>query len=244
MPKLRHNPQLILSLISLITLISLTLNIIFIFQNYQRNRVTRVVDGDSLDLADGRRIRLLGLDAPERGECMSLEAYERLKELALNRHVRLKNTVKDDYGRLLANVIIEEPYSWFRYLLRKGKTFLGLEVGTFPDPMLNRALVSEGLARFNSVNTEYKDILKQAQEKAKTEKIGIWSELCRMVNPVSDCKIKGNIRAGKKTYFLPDCANYSEVIIDTSFGDRWFCTEDEAISAQFTIASGCDLDNR
>ncbi len=225
-------------------LVSLILNIIFIFQNYERNRVTRVVDGDSIDLKDGRRIRLLGLDAPERGECLGLEAYEKLKSLTQGRHVRLKNVVTDDYGRLLANVIIEEPMVWFGYLLRYfhlSDLFICriCRIENLPDPYISRALVSEGLARFNSVNTPYKDTLKNAQDIAKQEKKGIWSEACRNENPPNQCVIKGNIRAGRKIYFLPGCSNYSDVIIDTSYGDRWFCTEDEAQTSGFLKASGC-----
>ena len=43
--------------------------------------VTRVIDGDTLDTAQGR-IRLFGIDAPERGERCFREATERLSELA------------------------------------------------------------------------------------------------------------------------------------------------------------------
>ena len=226
-------------------LVSLILNIIFIFQNYERNRVTRVVDGDSIDLKDGRRIRLLGLDAPEREECMSSEAYDKLKNLAQGRHVRLKDVVTDDYGRILANVIVEDWSAWISYLRFRflpsviPNLFRNPSQDSFSDPFISRALVSEGLARFNSVNTPYKDTLKNAQDKAKQEKKGIWSETCRSNNPISACVIKGNIRAGKKTYFFPDCPNYSDVIIDTSFGDRWFCTENEASSSGFLRSSSC-----
>lgn len=63
-------------------------------------------DGDSLQLADGRRIRLLGVDAPERGKCMAQEAREALSNVALKKHVILKDMQTDDYGRVLANVFV------------------------------------------------------------------------------------------------------------------------------------------
>lgn len=45
---------------------SLCLNIFFLCQQYERLRVVLVPDGDSIQLSDGRRVRLLGIDAPAR----------------------------------------------------------------------------------------------------------------------------------------------------------------------------------
>ncbi len=217
-------------------IISIFLNIFLIYQNLERSRVTRVVDGDSLELSDGRRIRLLGLDAPEKGRCMGTEARERLKALAANRFVRLKDEVTDDYGRILANVILHPTlYEWREYLWQR---FI-VKSESLKTPFLNGTMVMEGLARFNSVASPYKEILTQAQEKARREKRGIWSEACRQTTPETDCLIKGNIRAEEKIYHLPDCPNYPEVIIDQSFGDQWFCTEEEAASQGFRKAQGC-----
>jgi len=43
----------------------------------EKYRVTNVVDGDTIDVSDGEdtfRIRLIGVDTPERGECYFNEA--------------------------------------------------------------------------------------------------------------------------------------------------------------------------
>lgn len=56
-------------IILLILLISLIGNGWSAVERWQRTRVVAVPDGDSLQLKDGRRIRLLGIDAPERGRC-------------------------------------------------------------------------------------------------------------------------------------------------------------------------------
>ena len=196
----------------------------------------RVVDGDSLDLTDGRRIRLLGIDAPEKERCMASEAHERLKALALNRYVRLKDRVTDDYGRILANVILHPTFSeWRDYLWRRF-----IVKSASPDTaFLSRTMVEEGLARFNNVATSYKKVLDQAQEEARREKRGIWSETCRQTTPPTDCLIKGNIRGGVKIYYLPLCSSYQQVIIDTSYGDKWFCTEEEAKEEGFAKREGC-----
>jgi micrococcal nuclease len=79
-----------------------------------KGTVTRVVDGDTLDvrLASGRseRVRLIGIDTPERGACFAVKATERARQLALGKPVVLKGDrtqdTRDRYGRLLAYVWI------------------------------------------------------------------------------------------------------------------------------------------
>ncbi len=46
------------------------------------------------------------------------------------------------------------------------------------------------------------------------------------------CVIKGNISVatGKKLYHLPGMRNYEATIIDPTKGERWFCSEAEAIA--------------
>lgn len=215
--------------------VSLCLNAVLLFGQYTRTRVISVPDGDSIQLADGRRVRLLGIDAPERGRCMADEAREKLKNLTLHKHVRLKDTVTDDYGRVLSIVIIEDFPSWFSFLrsrlLRKPLN---------PDPLVNRGMLAAGLAKYTfSASDAYKAPLKQAYEQAKTQKLGIFSSSCRSTNPTTDCVIKGNMRDGAKTYHLPSCDNYSQVIVDEAFGDQWFCAETDAIAAGFVRATGC-----
>lgn len=47
-----------------------------------------------------------------------------------------------------------------------------------------------------------------------------------------DCKIKGNIskNSGKKYYHLPGMEDYESTVISPEYGEKWFCTEQEAIS--------------
>jgi endonuclease YncB( thermonuclease family) len=79
-----------------------------------RGTVTHVVDGDTLDvrLTSGKteRIRLIGIDTPERGVCFSARATARARELALSKAVVLRGDAtqdtRDRYGRLLAYVWI------------------------------------------------------------------------------------------------------------------------------------------
>ena len=77
-----------------------------------RGTVTYVVDGDTLDvrLTSGKteRIRLIGIDTPERGVCFTSQATARARLLALSKRVVLRGDAtqdtRDRYGRLLAYI--------------------------------------------------------------------------------------------------------------------------------------------
>jgi endonuclease YncB( thermonuclease family) len=70
--------------------------------------VERVIDGDTAVLEDGRKIRLLQINAPEKGQCGYQEAYAELDRLIENTVVRIESEPrlgdKDKYGRLLRYV--------------------------------------------------------------------------------------------------------------------------------------------
>jgi micrococcal nuclease len=80
-----------------------------------RGTVTSVVDGDTLAvrLDNGRRerVRLIGIDTPERGACLAAQATAQASRLANRRRVVLRGDAtqdtRDRYGRLLA-------YAWVR----------------------------------------------------------------------------------------------------------------------------------
>ena len=76
-----------------------------------RGKVTRVVDGDTVHVLVGKRtekVRLIGVDAPERGACYSAQSGAGLRRLVLSRQVIVTGdrtqTRRDVYGRLLAYV--------------------------------------------------------------------------------------------------------------------------------------------
>jgi len=209
---------------------SFLLNIFFVARSWRGNTVSSVPDGDSIQLYDGRRVRLLGIDAPERDRCMADEARKTLEEASLGKHVRLKNTVKDSYGRILANVIIENPSSWIAYLLSPKSS----------DLMLNRLMVARGMARYEHVSSPYNDTLTAASTHAKDNKLGIYSSTCRSASPPPGCLVKGNLRDGVKTYYLPSCKYYGQVFVDLSYGDQWFCSESEALKDGYILASSCN----
>ena len=123
--------------------------------------VQRVIDGDTILLETGERVRYLDIDTPETVhptkpiQCFGPQAYLRNKELVENKYVTLKqsNTNKDQYGRLLRYVYIEDLF-------------------------INAVLVSEGYAfakDYNNPGHLYKE-LKSLELNAIKNKTGLWEQ--------------------------------------------------------------------
>ena len=83
--------------------------------------VTRVVDGDTLELGNGESVRLVGIDTPEVGECGFERASAKLASLTLGKRVLLTRSDddRDRYGRLLRYVDVGEVDAGLR-LIRSG----------------------------------------------------------------------------------------------------------------------------
>jgi len=105
---------LVLLIILFVILVSF---LFFIFINYpseqgeiSENSVLEVIDGDTFKLGNGEIVRLICVDAPEKGQKGYEEAKEFLSFLILNKEVKLEKDVddKDKYGRLLRYVYIIE----------------------------------------------------------------------------------------------------------------------------------------
>jgi len=93
-------------------------------------QVERVIDGDTIKLSNGERVRYIGIDTPERGgKSSGEEAYYANKRLVDGKKVRLEFDVqkRDDYRRLLAYVYIDDIFvnAW---LVENGYA----RVATFP----------------------------------------------------------------------------------------------------------------
>lgn len=114
-------------------------------------RVVEVVDGDTVVLADGREVRLVGIQAPKLPLGgpnfptwpLAPEAKAALQKLVLREEVTLGfgGRERDRHGRLLAHLFRSTDGLWVQgELLARGLA----RVYTFPD---NRALASELFAR-------------------------------------------------------------------------------------------------
>ena len=74
-------------------------------------KVIRIIDGDTFEIENGDKVRMIGIDAPELKDNEGLESKNHLKLLIENKYVSLiedkKNKNKDFFGRLLRYVYIE-----------------------------------------------------------------------------------------------------------------------------------------
>ncbi len=72
----------------------------------QKATVTNVVDGDTIDISTGDRIRLAGINTPEKGELCFLDAKLFLESKVLGKEIGIMGLGKDKYGRELAEVYL------------------------------------------------------------------------------------------------------------------------------------------
>ena len=75
--------------------------------------VTRVIDGDNLELDNGQSIRLYGVGCPEKNQKFSKEAIDLSTKLALNKQITIDyqpNYSKDKWNRLLGYVFIDGTF--------------------------------------------------------------------------------------------------------------------------------------
>ncbi len=205
-------------------------------------KVIRVVDGDTIEIESGEKVRYIGIDTPETVDprkpvqCFGVEASKKNKELVEGKMVRLEKDItdRDKYNRLLRYIYV-------------GDTFINLE------------LVKQGFAYSYSYppDIKYQDQIVKVQEEAREAKRGLWgacsadprvnSSATPSIAPVSaaqgsngTCVIKGNISAlGEKIYHLPGCGSYAKTQIDESRGEKWFCNEAEAQAAGWRKALNC-----
>ena len=179
-----------------------------------------VLDGDTLEVG-GVRVRMRGIDAPEGAQsCRAAgrswpcghEATRALKRRIGSKRVECKGRDRDTYGRVLA------PCS-----------AAGQDLGAW--------MVAQGWAFSDRFSRAY-----AAEESAaRRARRGVWRG--EVVPPwewrkgkrlagASRCDIKGNIsRSGKRIYHVPGGSYYTRTRIDTSRGERWFCSEQAARAA-------------
>jgi endonuclease YncB( thermonuclease family) len=91
-------------------------------------RVVGIVDGDKLDVLrtdrHAERVRLQGIDAPERGQPYGIQAKQALAELVAGATVTVLPAGRDRAGRLLADLQLPDGRSVTAELVRQGMAWL------------------------------------------------------------------------------------------------------------------------
>lgn len=124
----------------------------------ERFIVLKATDGDTIELVGGDKVRLLAIDAPERGQPLYERATKLLAELTEGKQVRLEfsGRRRDKYGRLLGFVIVDDSLMVNRIMLERGLANLYLFKDTDND------------------SEEIKRLLSAQREAMKNER-GIWA---------------------------------------------------------------------
>lgn len=190
----------------------------------------RVIDGDTVEV-DETRIRLHGIDAPERGQpCLTLGGQEwgcgdwvsrQVHDRFQGQTALCEALDQDRYGRIVARCTVR-----------------GQDMG--------QVLVQEGLAyAYRKYSMAY-DLDEKAAFVANRGLHGFTLQsparyrLTRTrgrVAPDPSCQIKGNINAdGFRIYHMPGQALYERTGIRTEAGERWFCSEAQARASGWRAA--------
>lgn len=118
-------------------------------------KVTAITDGDTFKLlkADSTltKVRLANIDCPERKQPFSKRAKQFASDAIFGKNVEVQVLKKDRYGRFIANVIYDD------------------------DKNLSKELLKAGYA-WHYVKYSNDSTLQKLEDKAKTDKIGLWQD--------------------------------------------------------------------
>ncbi len=119
--------------------------------------VTRVIDGDTIDVqrnGSRERVRLYGIDAPEKAQPHGTRATRYLSRLLHGQKVAIDKVAEDRYGRIVAMVFLSDGSNVNQLLLQNGTSWV------YP------AYCKKKICRQWSY----------IEETARTEKRGLWAD--------------------------------------------------------------------
>lgn len=92
-----------------------------------RGKVTRVLDGDTIEVLQDKkpvRIRLANIDAPEKTQAFGRWSMNQLKGLVAAQPVTVTYTQTDRYGRIIGNVFITNGTEASRFMVQSGAAWV------------------------------------------------------------------------------------------------------------------------
>lgn len=187
------------------------------------------VGGDSLRVG-ATTVRLAGIEAPE-GEqrCgragrtwrCAAAAETALSRLVSGRRVSCTLSGSDEAGRALGRCSVGQKDVGAE-LVRQGHVFADGSI-------LARYAGEEREARTAKAGLWSGDAERPAAFRAK-----LWEEAKRRAP--DGCPIKGQVSGETRVYVLPWSPDYERARVQKARGERWFCSEQEAVAAGFRAA--------
>jgi micrococcal nuclease len=206
--------------IKILFLTFLTLLLSISCSNSQTLKCTRVVDGDTIILNNGERVRLIGIDTPETKhprkpvEYFGKEASAFTKKMVEGKEVRLEYDwqQRDKYDRLLAYVYLMD--------------------GTF----LNAEIIKQGYGHvYTKSPFKYLEQFRQYEKEARENKRGLWANK----GPDKEIKYISERYVGSKysnKYHFPHCTSAQRI---KPSNRRVFNSVKEAIDAGYVPCKIC-----
>jgi endonuclease YncB( thermonuclease family) len=221
-----------------------------------RGRVVAITDGDTLTVLDANKkqhkIRLQGIDAPERAQAYGTRARQELSDLAFEKDVEVRVDKRDRYGRSVSTVMV-------------GGRDINLE-------MVRAGLAWHYKLYANEQSAADRSLYAKAEEEARAAKRGLWVDANptppwefrrggrapnnngggdassqpratvrpdeTLYPPANSAKesiaIIGNRRS--RIYHLPNCPNYQDV---SERNRVLFSSKEEAERAGYRMAKNC-----
>lgn len=125
-----------------------------------KGRVVGVSDGDTVTVLDGSKtqykIRLMGIDAPEKKQPFGQRSKQLLSDLVFNKDVTVEYSKKDKYGRTVGKITV-------------GGVDANLE-------QIKAGLAWHYKKYQNEQTADDRLIYAQAEEQARAKKLGLWAE--------------------------------------------------------------------
>jgi endonuclease YncB( thermonuclease family) len=207
-------------------------------------RVVKVVDGDTIDILDRKsshhRIRLKGIDAPERGQAFGIEATQSLAKLVTGREVNIEWNRVDDSNRIIGKVLLDQQDICLEQI---------------------RAGMAWHFKRYQGEQSnDDRGVYNQVETEARSARRGLWTDVAptepwvvrehqrrgssqgpeytrsdtAVIRDFKDKLIRGNKRS--MIYHWPGCPNYDDIAMHNRI---LFSTREEAEQAGYRAARNC-----
>lgn len=202
----------------------------------------RVIDGDTLDVA-GQRVRIHGIDAPERDETCRRRgggtwacgrwSTQAARELLGGAEISCRDLGERTYNRVVAQCFTGEGRDVAELLIEAG--------------------IARACPRYAQRHAHSRGYESLEAQMLRAGRVGIFAHhaperagFCLPPGerraeagvPADNCAIKGNTSASGRIYHVPGSRHYARTNVRPELGQRWFCSIEEAEAAGWRAPRG------